>query len=310
MKLSSISIQGNQGYIEGTGKENEVISEGLKNGMKEISGKTPGQTVSGEVVAKNGNDLLISIGKDQLLHAKLDSSVLVEQGSQMTFAIKALTGSKVVLSPLFTNTATDPNVSKALQMAGIPETETSVKMVQTMMQEGMSIDKNSLQQMMRSVNLNPGANMDTLVQLERLQIPITEDSIFQMEAYKNYEHQMTESLLSIADALTETVQGMAAEGNMAEGITLYKEIFALLTEQAKELTGGADGKMQMPVDEDGNPVLDVKNGMNEEQSLQNMKSEAELMPKSGEQLSDAGKSILSGQEKEALGSQLKQAGVE
>lgn len=234
MRLSSLFVQGNQANIEVTGKEADALAEGLKNGMKEMSGKMPGQTVSGEIVGKNGNDLLISIGKNQLLRAKLEGGMQVELGGQMSFAIKAMAGSKVILSPLFANTANDPNVSKALQMAGLPETETTVKMVQTMMQEGMSIDKNSLHQMMRTVNLFPDADMETMVQLSRLQIPVTEDTIFQMNAYKNYEHQMTEGLLAIADSLTETLQGMTAEGNISDAVNLYKEVVSMLSQNGMQ----------------------------------------------------------------------------
>ena len=90
MKLSLLQVQGNQTYMDVAGKDADAVSEGLKNGMKEIASKTPGQTISGEVVGKNGNDLIISIGKNQLLHAKLDSGVMVEQGSQMSFAIKSI----------------------------------------------------------------------------------------------------------------------------------------------------------------------------------------------------------------------------
>lgn len=233
MRLSSFFIQGNQPHIEGNGKEisPSVMEQNLKNGRQEISGKAPGQSVTGEVIEKNGNDILIAIGKNQLLRARLDSNIPIEQGQQMTFAIKNAGGSKVILSPLFANTANNPNITKALQMAGIPENEASVKMVQTMMKEGMPIDRESLSQMMRTVNLNPQADVETLVQLTRLGIPVTENNIFQMEAYKNYEHQMTEGLLAIADALADSISEMTASGDVQGGIELYKEMISLLTQQ-------------------------------------------------------------------------------
>ena len=245
MKLSSFFIQGNQSYIEGNGKEisASAMEQSLRNGRQEISGKTPGQSVTGEVVEKNGNDILIAIGKNQLLRARLDSNIPIEQGQQMTFAIKNAGGTRVILSPLFANTANNPNITKALQMAGIPENETSVKMVQTMMKEGMPIDRESLLQMMRTVNLNPQADVETLVQLTRLGISVTENNIFQMEAYKNYEHQMTEGLLSIADALTDSIGEMAASGDVEGAVMLYKEMFSLLMpEDESSLTAQASGE--------------------------------------------------------------------
>lgn len=235
MKLSFLG-QGNQIHTANTSTEGAVLEQNLKNGMEQVAGKLPGETVTGTIVDKNGNDVLIAIGKNQMLQARLDGSMQIDIGRQFTFAIKSAAGNKVTLSPLFTNLASDPNVSKALQMAGIPESETSVAMVKSMMQEGMSIDKNSLQQMMRSVNLNPTANVDTLVQMARLQIPITEENIAQFQAYQNYEHQISDGIMTIADSLSETMQQLNASGNTTEGIALYKEMFLLLSEG--QLAGG------------------------------------------------------------------------
>ncbi len=315
MKLSSFFVQGNQSYIEGNGKEisASAMEQSLRNGRQEISGKTPGQSVTGEVVEKNGNDILIAIGKNQLLRARLDSNIPIEQGQQMTFAIKNAGGTRVILSPLFANTANNPNITKALQMAGIPENETSVKMVQTMMKEGMPIDRESLLQMMRTVNLNPQADVETLVQLTRLGIPVTENNIFQMEAYKNYEHQMTEGLLSIADALTDSIGEMAASGDTEGAVMLYKEMFSLLMpEDESSLTAQASGEtviiqdaelletevpdhMELMETEQENPLQEEISGPRDNISLQIRMTE--------------GKDGLTGKELMNLAGQLRNAGM-
>lgn len=315
MKLSSFFVQGNQSYIEGNGKEisASAMEQSLRNGRQEISGKTPGQSVTGEVVEKNGNDILIAIGKNQLLRARLDSNIPIEQGQQMTFAIKNAGGTRVILSPLFANTANNPNITKALQMAGIPENETSVKMVQTMMKEGMPIDRESLLQMMRTVNLNPRADVETLVQLTRLGIPVTENNIFQMEAYKNYEHQMTEGLLSIADALTDSIGEMAASGDVEGAVMLYKEMFSLLMpEDESSLTAQASGEtviiqdtelletevsdhMELMGAEQENPLQEEISGSRDNISLQIRMTE--------------GKDGLTGKELMNLAGQLRDAGM-
>ena len=239
MRLSSLFTQGSQPHAEGRGKEisASTLERNLNNGIREIAGRAQGQSVTGEVIEKNGSDILLSIGKDQLLRARLDGNLPIETGQLMTFAIlKNAKGSKVLLSPLFANTANDPSISRALQMAGLPQTPATVKMVQTMMLEGMSVDKNSLAQMMRLMSQNPQAGVETLIQLTRLGIPVTENSLFQMEAYKNLQHQMTQGLLEIVDALPETLSQLASSGKAEEGIVLCREFLALLTGE----NGGED----------------------------------------------------------------------
>lgn len=298
MKLSSLFIQGNQSYVEGSSKELSASSleQNLKNGMEEISGKAPGQFITGEIIEKNGRDVLIEIGKNQLLRARLDGNMILDNGRQMTFSIKSTGGSKVVLSPLFANTGNDPNIAKALHMAGLPETETTVKMVQTMMREGMSIDKNSLSLMMRAVYLNPDADVETLVQLTKLNLPITEDNIFQLEAYKGYRHQLTEGLLTIADSLSETLSEMTTQGSLEEGIALYREVLSLW-EGEDMLPGAKEGSNEESIAETKEQMLSEG-----EQAVEG--KEAELQTREQTQAV----SVLSREEAAAFAGQLKNAG--
>lgn len=209
------------------------MEQGLKNGMNAILGKLPGQTISGEVLLKEGSDVLLSIGKNQLLQAKLEGSMSVLPGQLLAFQIKNNSGSKVVLMPLFENMGQDPNVSRALAAAGLPENSVTSQMVKAMMQEGLPIDKQSLYQMNRLIGANPQVDLQTLVQMQRLSLPVTPESIAQFEAYKNYQHQLTNSLTDIAEAFTQTFQEMTGNGNIQEGLAFYKEVLgALISEEA------------------------------------------------------------------------------
>ena len=259
MRLSSLFVQGNQSYIDGNGREMDSASleQNLKNGMEEIASKQPGQSVTGEVIEKNGSDILLAIGKNQMLRAKLDAGIPVEEGQMMTFSIKNASGAKVILSPLYANTGNDPNVSKALQMAGIPENALTGKMVQTMMQEGMRIDRDSLSRMLRVISANPEANVETMVQLSRLEIPVTENTLFQMEAYKNLEHQITDGIFEIADALQNTAAVMINDGDAEGAVSLYREILSLLSE-GESVQPQAEGEAQISVGLPSEETLPLK----------------------------------------------------
>ena len=259
MRLSSLFVQGNQSYIDGSGREMDSASleQNLKNGMEEIASKQPGQSVAGEVIEKNGSDILLAIGKNQMLRAKLDAGIPVQEGQMMTFSIKNTSGAKVILSPLYANTGNDPNVSRALQMAGIPENALTGKMVQTMMQEGMRIDRDSLSRMLRVVSNNPEANVETVVQLSRLEIPVTENTLFQMEAYKNLEHQITDGIFEIADALQNTASEMISNGDAEGAVSLYREILSLLSE-GESVQPQAEGEAQISVGLPSEEALPLK----------------------------------------------------
>ena len=298
MRLSSLFVQGNQSYIDGSGREMDSASleQNLKNGMEEIASKQPGQSVTGEVIEKNGSDILLAIGKNQMLRAKLDAGIPVEEGQMMTFSIKNASGAKVILSPLYANTGNDPNVSKALQMAGIPENALTGKMVQTMMQEGMSIDRDSLSRMLRVVSANPEANVETVVQLSRLEIPVTENTLFQMEAYKNLEHQITDGIFEIADALQNTAAVMINDGDAEGAVSLYREILSLLSE-GESVQPQAEGEVQISAGLPSEEALPLKENSllkelglqtEEGQELQGQQQIESRLQTEGQQRADSG----------------------
>lgn len=292
MRLSSLFVQGNQSYIDGNGREMDSASleQNLKNGMEEIASKQPGQSVTGEVIEKNGSDILLAIGKNQMLRAKLDAGIPVEEGQMMTFSIKNASGAKVILSPLYANTGNDPNVSKALQMAGIPENALTGKMVQTMMQEGMSIDRDSLSRMLRVVSANPEANVETMVQLSRLEIPVTENTLFQMEAYKNLEHQITDGIFEIADALQNTAAVMINDGDAEGAVSLYREILSLLSE-GESVQPQAEGEAQISVGlplEETLPLKESGLQTEEGQELQGQQQIESRLQTEGQQRAESG----------------------
>lgn len=299
MNLSNVINQINQHYSQA--KTGEVmpsqLEQELKNGMDTLMGKLPGQAVTGEVVYIDGSDVLLSLGKNQLLQASLEGNMTAEKGQLLTFQIKNAVGGKVILFPLFENTGQNPNMIRALEEAGIPKSETSLAMVKSMMEEGMPIDRQSLYQMNRILNANPQADIRTLVQMNRLQIPVTEENIFQFEAYKNYEHQISSSLTDIADALTQSVMQLTGSSNQAEGIRFYGQILDLLTQE-----GFAD--QQAPVQEDA--LLHAKQNMLEHPEHTDAANSTKTM---GENLLFGKDGILSGADAETFLAQMKQAGM-
>ena len=105
---------------------------------RQIRALIPGQTIQGELVSRNGSDVLIRLTEEFLLNAKLDQNMNLEVGKNLTFEVKN-NGRTLTLSPLFTNVATDANAVKALDMAGIPVNEETLTMTREMMKEGLSM---------------------------------------------------------------------------------------------------------------------------------------------------------------------------
>ncbi len=204
---------------------------------KQIRSLVPGQTISGEVIAKNGSEVQIKLSEDMVLNARVDRNLNLEIGKNMTFEVKN-NGSALTLSPLFTNVSTDVNVLKALDMAGLPVNQASVKMTEQLMAAGMSVNRSSLQQVYRELNSFPQAAISDIIQLHKLQMPVNEANVNQMASYRNLTHQLTEGMDSILGALPEVFDSMVEEGDVAGAVRLYREILSLIQEGAEQGTSG------------------------------------------------------------------------
>lgn len=228
MKLSGLFSGENQ--IADTGKTQvnyarfEVIN-------RQIQAMTPGQTIQGEVVSREGNEVRIQVAEDMVLQAKLDRNMNLDVGMYLTFEVKN-NGKALLLSPLFTNMATDANVQKALDMAALPMNGTTVAMTKQLMEAGLSIDKNTLQQVYREVNMFPEATSSDIVNLHKMQMPVNADNVSQMASYRNLTHQLVTGLNHVLDAIPEVFSQMAESGNAEGMIKLYRQLEAMVQEQA------------------------------------------------------------------------------
>lgn len=191
----------------------------LEQVNRQLRSLVPGQTISGEIVSRNGGEVQIRLTEDVLLNARVDRNMNIEIGKTMTFEVKS-NGNSLTLSPLFTNVATDMNVLKALDMAGLPVNQSSVQMTQQLMAAGMSVNKNTLQQIFRELNTYPQSAISDIIDLHKLGLPVNESNVNQMTAYRNLNHQLTGGVDTILEALPEAFEEMAAKGDTGGAVKL------------------------------------------------------------------------------------------
>lgn len=202
-------------------------SENVEQANRQIRSLVPGQTLRGEIVSREGSNAQIRLLQDVLIDAKVDADIRLELGQNITFQVKS-NGQTLNLSPLFTNMATEGTVRKALDMASLPINENTVAMTKQLMDAGLPIDKNTLQQIWHESNNFPDAEIIDIVNLHRLELPVTEENISQMASYRNLTHQLTEGIADASEALTATLQEMVAGGDVEQAAGLYQAITDLL----------------------------------------------------------------------------------
>lgn len=218
---------------------------------RQIRALVPGQTLRGEVVSREGNNAQIRLLQDVLVDAKVDADIRLELGQNITFQVKN-NGQTLNLSPLFTNMATEGTVLKALDMASLPVNENTVAMTKQLMDAGLPIDKNTLQQIWHESNAFPDAEILDLVNLHKVELPVTEENITQMASYRNLTHQLTAGIAETGESLTNMLQGLVESGDIEQAATIYSEVLELLAfEDAAGETVTGQQQTEEPLPEPG-----------------------------------------------------------
>lgn len=233
MKLTDF-LQGNVQVNQGSETEAagapvfEISKNALANKM--LMNMMTGQTIQGEIVGKNGTSLLLKMGEEALIQAKVNLGTSFEMGKIMTFEVKSKNNSSITLSPLFENTARDENVLKALDMAKLPVNERIIEMTEMLMKEGMPIDKNHLQQMFRQLLAFPEQDVQSIVMLNKMEIPVTAQNLEQFAQYMKGEHALVNGMEEVFGQLPLEITSLFEQGQIREGAMLLKELFSIISE--------------------------------------------------------------------------------
>lgn len=173
-----------------------------------------GAVVTGEVASVRGRTVQLKLPDAQVVTARLEADVKIQVGQSMAFAVKSNTGSQIALTPLFNSSAVNPTAIKALGQASILVNQDTLTMASAMMEEGMPIDRQSMQNMFHIVNGFDSANPADVVAMMKQGIPVNAENLEQFAIYRNNEHQIMGMVDSIADSLTDTVSELPMQGAM------------------------------------------------------------------------------------------------
>ncbi len=230
------SIQANQTGSTQTGAQpvNSAVNQLLNNMFSQ------GDVLSGKVISTQGNVVELLLPSGQNISALLGQNVQMNAGDQMMFAVKSMNANQIELNPLFMNTANTSTIMKALDGAKMTVNETNVTMVQNMVERGMSIQKDSLLAMKRSVAQFPTAPIEDVVTLHAMKMPVTESNLTQLSAYKNSENQIMQPIMEMLSEVPGAFDSLMASGETGKAVTLYKDLIKLFGEMQESVNVSKD----------------------------------------------------------------------
>lgn len=178
----------------------------------------PGKVFEGTVTDIKNGQVTIGLNDGRSISARMESGVNLQKGQPMLFEVKSVSGEQIAIRPVTLESAQNPTLLHALEAAGLKVNDRNLSMVNQMMAEQMPINKSSLLQMMRLSSSFPKADIQTLVQMQKLGIPVTEESLNQFQNYKNGQQAILPEMNRLMEGIAElSGQIFGAQGEGAAG---------------------------------------------------------------------------------------------
>lgn len=202
MHISDLLGQYNRNISSGT--EELKAASGMQKVVSTLEELSSGSVFEGTVSSVKNGKVTLALSDGQTITARLSGKVPLSQGTPMFFQVKSNDGVTIEIKP-YTGAGSggNPILTNALTEGTVPVTERNLAMVDAMMKEQMPIDKQSLLNMARIANMNPGVNITTVVSMTKLGIPVSPEMAAQFENYMTDEHailqEMDQAMNELAD---------------------------------------------------------------------------------------------------------------
>ena len=189
--------------------------EQLVSTIREMAAGTIFEGTINEI--QNGQ-VLLGLSNGEQISARMDGQVALMKGESMFFQVKTNDGTTVAIRPFMVDGQSgNLTLYDALKAAGLPADSKNLNMVNGMMQEQLPIDKGHLGDMARLVQKYPNADLRTIIQMTKLNLPVTEENLSQFENYRMDERNIQAKMEQIIEQLPEVMDHPnAATGQLAD----------------------------------------------------------------------------------------------
>ena len=238
MQISDLVGQYSRNVANGT--EELHGAQSVQKLVSTIGDLSAGSIFEGTINSVRGGKVTLALGNGQTITARLDGKMDLQQGSSMFFQVRANDGQTIAIRPYTElGNVSNPILLNALSAAQVPATDRTLVMVDTMMQEQMSIGRQSILDMAKLVGANPDVNVQTIVQMTKLGLPVTEEMAAQFENYLSDRQALVGEMDLAAGHMMELLSDEALSPETA--FSLYGKMLDIFMpgEEAAEAGAGA-----------------------------------------------------------------------
>lgn len=229
----------------------------------------PGDTFQGEIMSVNGQEVQLQLANGMYMAARLEGEVQLALGQLLNFQVQSNQNSKIVLKPIYANLLQQRVGEAALKAANIAVNDKNLQMVSKLIENGMSIDKNSLALFNRQLLQHPQVSVDSLIRLQQLGVKITDANLTQLEHYQNLEHKLLDGIREAVDDIGKMYQAVSESADITAGQNagiekagaFMEQIVRFLADESSNTASGKSSGNQSMMNNQGLPITVVESAL-------------------------------------------------
>lgn len=278
MPIISNSVQNNGGGSASAGVSSQART--YRSGNSTLTLRE-GQTLKGVVSDIHGNEITLSMDDGSSFTGKLPDANQYSIGQKAAFQITGLNDNTIYMKATSGAYLLDmeDTVEQALEEAGLPKSTRNLDVARSLLQNQQSISRENIMSSIQLCAKYPDADVNSVITMKRLGMPMTEASVKQFENYQNQTHQLLYKMDSLGDAIGDMLRSVGTQvPRLAADVGLQLLSLALessLTPEEQQLAAQLSAEQEMGAisyDENGNPIISDENLLENGEEIINGKS--------------------------------------
>ena len=172
-----------------------------------------GQTLKGVVSNVHGNEITLAMDDGTSFTGKLPNASQYSIGQKAAFLITTLDHNTIYMKAMsdYYLLDMDDTIDQALEEAALPKSQRNMEVVRSLLKNQQSISRENILASIRTCAKFPQANVDSVITMQRLHLPLTQTYVEQFEQYQQQEHKLLNQMNTLTDSLSDMMNAIGTQ---------------------------------------------------------------------------------------------------
>lgn len=191
-----------------------------------------GQVIRGEVTDIRGKEVTIALSDNTVLTGTMRDISNLYIGQTTAFRVASITPRLITLESLLGDISNQENLAirKALDEAELPASNRNILLIRELLDNRMSINKETIQDMIRQTSALNDISPSTIVLMNKYGIPTTQALASQFENYQNGNNSLIQDINNLSENIPNLLEELSINADAEPVAQFGSRLMSILSE--------------------------------------------------------------------------------